>query len=185
MISNIGAGKLVEPNPILPRLRERIVRFAASKVSREAAEDVAQEVMLVLLEKYSSVERPEEMVPLAIEIARLKILGFRRKAARRGEFTQVSVDDLPLADKEADPFEVTARRERLDHLETALLSLGERCRELFRLKLEGLKFPEIRERLKVESLNTLYTWDFRCRKQLLEAMGGAWEKPGDKPEKKS
>jgi RNA polymerase sigma-70 factor (ECF subfamily) len=36
------------------------------------------------------------------------------------------------------------------------------------LKLEGLSFPEIQTRLKVESLNTLYTWDFRCRKQVLE-----------------
>jgi RNA polymerase sigma-70 factor (ECF subfamily) len=36
------------------------------------------------------------------------------------------------------------------------------------LKLEGLSFPEIKERLKVESMNTLYTWDFRCRKQLAE-----------------
>jgi RNA polymerase sigma-70 factor, ECF subfamily len=170
----------LDQNPILPRLRERIVRFAASKVSREAAEDVAQETMLVLLEKYSSVSQPEDLVPLAIEIARLKIWGTRRKAARRGENTQVSVDTLPLANHDADPFELAARRERLDQLETALLSLGERCRELFRLKLQGMKFPEIREVLKVDSLNTLYTWDFRCRKQLLEAMGGAWEKPVEK-----
>ncbi len=166
----------MEQNPILPRLRERIVRFAASKVSREAAEDVAQETMLVLLEKYSSVERPEELVPLAIEIARLKIWGARRKATRRGENTQVNIDAVPLANGEADPFELAARRERLDQLETALKGLGERCRELFRLKLQGMKFPEIREVLKVDSLNTLYTWDFRCRKQLLEAMGGSWEK---------
>jgi RNA polymerase sigma-70 factor (ECF subfamily) len=41
---------------------------------------------------------------------------------------------------------------------------------LFRLKLEGLSFPEIQKRLKVDSLNTLYTWDFRCRKQVLDSM---------------
>jgi RNA polymerase sigma-70 factor (ECF subfamily) len=136
--------------------------------------------MLVLLEKYSSVDRPEELVPLAIEIARLKIWGARRKSARRGEHTQVSVDSVPLANGEADPFELAARRERLDHLETALRSLGQRCRELFRLKLQGMKFPEIRDVLKVDSLNTLYTWDFRCRKQLLEAMGGSWAKPAER-----
>jgi len=175
----------VEQNPLLPRLRERIVRFAASKVSREAAEDVAQETMLVLLEKYSSVDRPDELVPLAIEIARLKIWGARRKAARRGEHRQVNVDSVPLSDGEADPFELAARRERLDHLETALRGLGERCRELFRLKLQGMKFPEIREVLKVDSLNTLYTWDFRCRKQLLEAMGGSWETPQSRPAEKA
>ncbi len=60
-------------------------------------------------------------------------------------------------------------------LESALADLGERCRELFRLKLEGYSFAEIQARLKVSTLNTLYTWDFRCRKQLLERLGGSWE----------
>ena len=26
-----------------------------------------------------------------------------------------------------------------------------------------------------QSINTVYTWDFRCRKHLLELMGGDWE----------
>lgn len=167
----------MESSPILGRLRERIVRFAASRVSREAAEDIAQETLLVLHEKYSSVERPEELVPLSIEIARFKILGARRKTVRRGEHTQVSVDDLPLAAGNPDPFEQAARREQLGQLESALRGLGERCRELFRLKLEGLSFPEIRQRLNVDSLNTLYTWDFRCRKELREKMTGREKQP--------
>jgi RNA polymerase sigma-70 factor (ECF subfamily) len=158
----------VQPNPILERLRERILRFAASRVSREAAEDITQEVLLVLHEKYSSVDRPEELVPLSIEIARFKIMGARRKVVRRGENTQVSVEDLPLASREADPFQQAAKREQLEQLEAAMRSLGDRCKDLFRLKLEGLTFPEIQKRLKVDSLNTLYTWDFRCRKQVAE-----------------
>ena len=160
----------MEPNPILERLRERILRFAASRVSREAAEDIAQEVLLVLHEKYSSVDRPEELVPLSIEIARFKIMGARRKLVRRGEHTQLSVADLPLASHDADPFQQAAKREQLEHLEAAMRALGARCRDLFRLKLQGLSFPEIQQRLNVDSLNTLYTWDFRCRKQLLDSM---------------
>jgi RNA polymerase sigma-70 factor (ECF subfamily) len=160
----------VETTPILERLRERILRFAASRVSREAAEDIAQEVLLVLHEKYKSVERAEELVPLSIEIARFKIMGVRRKAVRHGEHTQVSVEDLPLATKDDSPFEQASRNEQLGQLEAALKTLGDRCRELFRLKLEGLNFPDIQKRLQVDSLNTLYTWDFRCRKQLLEKM---------------
>ena len=58
--------------------------------------------------------------------------------------------------------------------------LFDRCRELFRLKLEGQTFPEIRDLLKVATLNTLYTWDFRCRKQLLERLGGSWDGGGNK-----
>jgi RNA polymerase sigma-70 factor (ECF subfamily) len=146
------------------------MRFAASKLSRESAEDVAQEVLMVLHEKYGAVDRVEDLVPLSLEIARFKIWGARRKSVRRGENTQVSVDDLPLAGADPDPLEQTERRERLDRLEAALKQLGDRCRELFRLKLEGYAFPDIQKRLKVESINTLYTWDFRCRKQLAEKL---------------
>ena len=166
----------MERNEILARLRERIWRFAASRLSRDAADDLAQEVLLVLHEKYAHVERVEDLLPLSIEIARFKIMAARRKVVRRGENTQVSVDDLPLASSEASPFEQTARNESIDRLEAALAELGGRCREIFRMKLEGMTFPEIQERLGVDAINTLYTWDFRCRKQLLEKLGGSWKK---------
>ena len=167
----------MERNRILELLRERIVRFAASRLGGgDAAQDIAQEVLLILHEKYSTLDRAEDLVPLALEIARFKMMGAIRKTVRRGEHTQVSVDDLPLASDAPDPFEESSRREQIEHLETALAGLGERCRELFRLKLEGLSFAEIQKRLDVASINTLYTWDFRCRQQLLERMGGAWEK---------
>jgi RNA polymerase sigma-70 factor (ECF subfamily) len=163
----------------MARLRERIFRFAASRLSRDAADDVAQEVLVVLQEKYGSLERVEDLLPLSLEIARFKMLGARRKMVRRGEHNQVSVDDLPLAGGDASPYDQAARRERLERLESALATLGERCRELFRLKLEGYTFPEIQKRLGVAALNTLYTWDFRCRKQLIERLGDGekdWEK---------
>lgn len=160
---------------ILERLRERIVRFAASRVSRDSAEDLAQEVLLVLHEKYPLLTRVEDLLPLSLEIARFKIWGTRRKTHRRGEDTQVSVDDLPLVSQDPDAFAQTSHHENLQRLEEALLELGERCRELIRWKLEGYSFPEIQKRLGVGSLNTLYTWDFRCRKQLLERLGGEWD----------
>jgi RNA polymerase sigma-70 factor (ECF subfamily) len=161
----------VDRDQTLTRLRERILRYAASKLSKDSAEDVAQEVLMILHEKYPAVDRIEDLLPLSLEIARFKIWGARRKAFRRGEPSAVSVDDLPLAGADPDPLEQTERRERLDNLEAALKQLGERCRELFRLKLEGYSFAEIQKRLKVESMNTLYTWDFRCRKQLAAALG--------------
>jgi RNA polymerase sigma-70 factor, ECF subfamily len=172
---------------ILTRLRERIVRYAASQLrgssTGDLAQDLAQEVLIVLHEKYSELDRIEDLLPLSLEIARLKIWAVRRKSHRRGEDRQIPVEDLPLAGGGADPFEQASRRERAARLESALSKLGERCRELFRLKLEGYTFaemlsrPEIRSRLEAGSLNTLYTWDFRCRKQLLERLGGSWDKP--------
>src|ERR1700681_300309 len=71
---------------ILDRLRERIVGFAASRIQRDAAQDVAQEVLIVLHEKYRHLERMEDLVPPAFEILRFKMIALRRKAVRRGEY---------------------------------------------------------------------------------------------------
>ena len=167
-------------NQILEALRERIVRFAASRLGGEGAlanaQDIAQEVFLVLHERYPALERVEDLLPLSIEIARFKILAVRRKSLRRGENTQVLVDDLPLASGGPDPLEQVARRERLELLEAALKGLGERCREIFRLKLQGLSFIDIQKQMKAGSLNTLYTWDLRCRKELRERLGAGWDR---------
>jgi RNA polymerase sigma-70 factor (ECF subfamily) len=46
---------------------------------------------------------------------------------------------------------------------------------LFALRLEGKSYAEIQTILGVGSINTVYTWDFRCRKNLMELMGGSWE----------
>ena len=169
----------MERNQILEVLRERIVRFAASRLAGAAADgaaaDIAQEVLLVLHEKYSALDRVEDLLPLSLEIARFKILAARRKTIRRGENAQVSVDDLPLAGAGPDPLEQVVRLQRLELLEAALKGLGARCREIFRLKLQGLNFIDIQKQLKVGSINTLYTWELRCRKELRERLGSGWE----------
>jgi RNA polymerase sigma-70 factor, ECF subfamily len=136
------------------------------------AEDVAQETLLVLEEKYPLVHAMDELVPLAMQIARYRMMALHTKSLRRGERGSVPLDDVPIPDPAEDPEAELERRQRLEQLETALRALGERCRDLFRLKLQGLKFPEIRELMGAESINTVYTWDLRCRKQLVERMKG-------------
>jgi RNA polymerase sigma-70 factor (ECF subfamily) len=166
----------VERQEVLARLRERIVLFAASHVSRDAAEDLAQEVLMLLHEKYAHLDRIEDLLPLSLQIVRYKMFSLRRKSVRRGEYTQVSVTDIPLPDLEPDPAERLERKEMLGRLTQAVGQLGDRCRELIRLKLEGRSFPEIQKIMGASSINTVYTWDYRCRKNLLELMGGDWER---------
>jgi RNA polymerase sigma-70 factor (ECF subfamily) len=169
----------VEREQILLKLRERIVAFAASHWQGDTAEDVAQEVLILLHEKYHHVDRLEELVPLALQVARFKIMSLRRKAIRHGEYTQVSVTDIQLPDLQADPAVLVERKLMLERLTLAVAQLGGRCRELLRLKLEGKNFGEIQKRMGAQSINTVYTWDYRCRRQLLDLMGGDWE-PGKK-----
>jgi RNA polymerase sigma-70 factor, ECF subfamily len=160
---------------ILGGLRERILAFATLRISREQAEDLTQDVLSLLHEKYAHVTDLTELVPLAFQILRFKMLDAHRKALRRGEYNQESVEDLPLVDPADDPATQLDQKQRVDRLLVALGSLGERCRELFKWKLEGKSFPEIQRLMGQKSINTIYTWDLRCRKQLLGLMGGSWE----------
>ena len=165
----------MDRNQILASLRERILAFATSRVSREHAEDLTQEVLVVLHEKYPAVTDLTELVPLAFQILRFKMLDAHRKAFRRGEYNQESVEELPLADPGDDPATQLDQQQRVNRLLAAIMQLGERCRELFKWKLEGKTFPEIQKIMEQQSINTIYTWDLRCRKQLLAAMDGSWE----------
>lgn len=160
---------------ILTSLRERILAFATSRVSRDHAEDLTQETLVVLHEKYPAVTDLTELVPLAFQVLRFKMLDAHRKAFRRGEYNQESVEELPLADPGDDPATQLDQQQRVNRLLAAIMQLGERCRELFKWKLEGKTFPEIQRIMGQQSINTIYTWDLRCRKQLLAAMDGSWE----------
>lgn len=165
----------MERDQILTSLRERILAFATSRVSREQAEDLTQEVLVVLHEKYPRVTELTELVPLAFQVLRFKMLDAHRKGFRRGEYNQEPVEDLPLADPADDPATRLDQQQRVNRLLAGLAQLGERCRELFKWKLEGKSFPEIQQLMGQNSVNTIYTWDLRCRKQLLASMGGSWE----------
>jgi RNA polymerase sigma-70 factor (ECF subfamily) len=167
----------VEREQILASLRERIVAFAASRIARDVAEDLAQEVLVLLHEKYSHVTQLDELLPLSFQIIRFKMVSLRRKAARRGEYTQVSVEDIQAPDPAEDPAARLERQQMSERLSSAINQLGGRCRELFHLKLEGKSFAEIQAALGAGSINTVYTWDARCRKRLVELMGGSWERP--------
>jgi RNA polymerase sigma-70 factor (ECF subfamily) len=159
----------------LTALRERILAFATSRVSRDHAEDLAQEVLAVLHDKYPALIELTELVPLAFQVLRYKMLDAHRRALRRGEYNQESIDDLPLADPNDDPVTQLDQKQRVERLLSAIAQLGERCRDLFKWKLEGKSFPEIQKLMDQTSINTIYTWDLRCRKQLLGLMGGSWE----------
>lgn len=161
---------------VVLKLRERIVAFAASRIGRDEAEDLAQETIMLMQEKYGTVTTLEEMLPLAFRILRFKMTATFRKRVRRGENTAVSVDGVPLAGR-SNPEQEAIERQQRALLLRAVAELGERCREILRMKLEGLGFEQIRVRLGAASLNTVYVWDLRCRRQLAERLREFMETP--------
>ena len=78
----------MDRDQILTALRERILAFATSRVSGDHAEDLTQDTLAVLHEKYADVIELTELVPLAFQVLRFKMLDAHRKALRRGEYNQ-------------------------------------------------------------------------------------------------
>ena len=143
--------------------------YATSRVGRDAAEDLAQDTLMLLNQKYAHLSSRDDLVPLAVRIMQFKIRTLRR-GNRPGE---VPPDDVPIPDTAPGP-ETTAHFEELRRkLLTAIETLGPRCREIFSLKLLGYNFIEIKERMGANSIDTIYTWDFRCRKDLKKLTGAA------------
>src|SRR5881227_1984579 len=99
--------------------------FAASHISRDVAEDLAQEVLMLLHEKYAHLERPEDLLPLSLQIVRFKIMAQRRKSVRRGEYTQVSISDIQVPDLDSNPATYAERQETMERLTRAIAGLGD------------------------------------------------------------
>ena len=136
---------------------------------------------MVIHEKYAHLDAIEDLLPVALKTTRFKMMAVRRKQVRHGEHTAVPVDELPLSDgrpSQADEFD---RKQQCERLSRAIEGLGERCRQMLKWKLAGKGFAEMQVLLDVSSINTIYTWDHRCRKQLLELMGGSWDGAAPQP----
>ena len=165
----------VDRQEILERLRERIFAFAASRLGRDSADDLAQEVLMVIHEKYAHLESIDDLLPVALQTTRFKMMAVRRKMVRHGEHTAVPADEMPLSDGRLSPLDEFDQKQQRERLARAIEGLGDRCRQMLKWKLEGKGFAEMQQLLGVGSINTIYTWDHRCRKQLLDAMGGSWD----------
>ena len=118
----------MDRDTILTSLRERIVAFATLRVSRDHAEDLAQDVLALLHDKYPHVVELTELVPLAFQVLRYKMLDAHRKALRRGEYNQESVENLDIAASGGTPETQLDQKQRIERLVAALSRLGERCR---------------------------------------------------------
>ena len=110
-----------------------------------------------------------DLVPLAVTTMKFKILELRRNKDRGHQ----PLGDSPLPGHHPNPETVAAAAQRESRILNAILQLGPRCRLLFLLKLQGFNFIEIMPRMAAASINTVYTWDRRCRAELQKLLGGA------------
>jgi len=141
-------------------------------MSRADAEDLAQDVCMVLLQKYNQVANKEELLRLAYTILMKLRIGRWRRVARRGENTAKSVDDLPLKDPGDDPETVLRRKEFAEKIGKAIRSLGEPCRTVLLLKFQKHDTAYIQRAIGAPTENAVFLRLSRCRDKLDQKLGG-------------
>jgi RNA polymerase sigma-70 factor (ECF subfamily) len=156
----------LDKDQALRLLRERIFRYAASRVSREVADDLAQTAMMILERKYSSKDAAEEILRIAIGIMKRLL----QAQYRTGKIEMVAVESATLGDDSPDPEQQARFRQLQAKIMLGIEKLGGRCRSLFLLKLDGYGFEEIRQKMGANSIDTVYTWDFRCKRDLAKLL---------------
>lgn len=155
-------------SPQYQRLIERLTGFAVSRgLARQDAEDCAQEAVLVLADKYPDKDAAEA-IPLAFGILRRKISEHRRRTPQAHGVVTTPVDAVQIDDPRVGP-EALARREIQEAFYAALDKLGQQCRQLLLLQLEGHSGDEIARRVGFKTRNAAYIAMTRCRKRFKKA----------------
>jgi RNA polymerase sigma factor (sigma-70 family) len=127
-------------------VRERLHPFVAGAVrDQHAAEDVLQEVLLVLIEQVHLLRRPDCFWPWVYRIAWSKVQDHyrdhrrARRTAAAAERESVSPDACA-----GDLLDVMVRREAVEHLAAALRQLNPRCRVVLYLRFyEQMPYAQI------------------------------------------
>jgi RNA polymerase sigma factor (sigma-70 family) len=148
-------------------LRKRIVSSIARRFGYQRAEDMAQNVMLVLLRRYPDLKE-EDLARVAYKIkAKIGLEEITRRHPSQepehgwGDLT----DDRPTPERSLIQREVAAR------LEAGIARLEKRCKELIRYRLSEMESKEIAQRLNV-TIDTLFVVEKRCRDRLKKLMLG-------------
>ncbi len=147
---------------ILRLARERIFRYAASRVRGDVADDIAQAAMIILIKKYSDKESVDEILKISMGITKLLLQSYYRT----GKIDTVDVESANIEDYSPNPEQEARFRQLQSRIMQAVEELGGRCRQLFLLKLDGYSFTEIKVKMGANSIDTVYTWDLRCKKDL-------------------
>ena len=77
-------------------LHARILSFAASRLARDVAEDLTQEMLILPHEKVCGRDRTHQPGSASHQMLRFKMLDAHRKPLRRGEYNEKSIDEHPL-----------------------------------------------------------------------------------------
>ena len=164
-------------NQIFSAIRVRLAAVVQYRIRDEKArEDVVQEAMLVLVEKYPSLPSKETAWLFAMRVLHHKVGDYYRRWQRQ-EGRLVGLDHAEaegVSDARAGaprPDEILERSEVEDRVRRAIDELGPECRRLVLGLLDGQSRPALAAELN-KTIDALYKQLSRCTAQLRALLGG-------------
>ncbi len=176
LVTRARAGNRDAENALFERLHARIVSLAKKKVwDEQSAQDIAQETLRTVFEKYRAAEMPQGLLPWVFTVLHNKVGNYlkrRRVEAARHPLGEPSVhwDTVGVS-----PEGEVAALDLADSLEKALRVATADCRRVFRLLLAGWERREIRAAFGDEPLGTIDSRISRCREKLLRRLEELWK----------
>ena len=136
----------------------KMIGFAKTYVlSGEEAENIVQDVFLILWEKREEIEITFTLTTFLFTMVKNKCLNYLRHRVIEEEFDAYARKELKFKLYSLEMFDYTYQSEEdlQRHIQQAIDSLPDRCREVFiKSRLEGKKYREIAEELDI-SVNTV------------------------------
>jgi RNA polymerase sigma factor (sigma-70 family) len=169
-------------NQIFSEIRVRLSAVAQYRIRDEKIrEDVVQETMLVLAEKYQSLPSKGGALAFALQILRNKI-GDCYRQQHRAQRTLVEIDAVDGRNPERPtpmellagglrPDEILEKDEIHDRVRKAIDQLGLECQRIFLGLLEEKSRTELARELN-KSMEALYKQLSRCAEQLRNLLKG-------------
>jgi RNA polymerase sigma factor (sigma-70 family) len=157
----------------LDRLRVQMLAIARRRVPEDAAEDLVQDALRIIMERglgAGQADAPDGLPPVAwcLQVLRNVIGNHYRRARTRRRFLASGVE----ADGVVAPLEGLAPQRRLELIEASLdeLTAGDpNCGRYLKRLADGLSVSALAEEVDLK-VNALYQRLYRCRRKLREIL---------------
>lgn len=168
LLTRARSGDLAAENELFERLSARIRALAKKRVwDPHAAEDLAQETLKTVCEKYRDVELPRGLLPWVFTVFHHKMGNYLKRERTRSREVQ-SLDDLGASSED----EAIQSFEIWEMLEKALRLASSDCRTVFRVLLSGGDRAAMLATFPGDPEGTVDSRVSRCRKRLLDYLEG-------------
>lgn len=147
-------------------VRQNIAKYVARR-NQEWADDIAQDALLVLHEKYPYLTALADLMPVGITTARNKLFEYQRRRGREAQLDE-RFDASDTRSRTVD--EKLLQQSAAERLRDGISQLGDDCQRLLRMLLAGKSTADMKAILGVSD-GAYYTRLCRCRQKLAGVMG--------------